>query len=133
MSNESNQAPELNRADTSEARMTGDDRFAKVPVRLHELLERGEISPEEFALYTEGADQVRAGPAPLARPVCHRGEGRLAAQGAARSRGAVGASSWGAGGCGEAADRAGTPVVPKPRAHGRIPEDRGRWTKAFSC
>src|SRR5439155_25381994 len=36
--------------------MTGDDRFAKIPVGLHELLERGEISREAFALYTATAD-----------------------------------------------------------------------------
>jgi hypothetical protein len=41
MSSQSSQPAELNRADTSEAPMTGDDRFAKLPVRLHELLERG--------------------------------------------------------------------------------------------
>ena len=56
MSSQSNQSPELNRADTSEATMTGDDRFAKLPVRLHELRERGEISLEAFALYMAMAD-----------------------------------------------------------------------------
>ena len=50
MSSPSNQSPELNRADTSEAPMADEDRFAKVPVGLHELLERGEISREAFAL-----------------------------------------------------------------------------------
>jgi hypothetical protein len=48
MSSQSNQSPELNRADTRETPMTGEDRFAKVPARLHELLERGEISLEAF-------------------------------------------------------------------------------------
>jgi hypothetical protein len=51
MRSQSNQLPGLNRADTSEAPMTGEDSFAKLPARLHELLERGEISPEAFALY----------------------------------------------------------------------------------
>jgi hypothetical protein len=58
MSSKSNQSPELNRADASEAPMTGEDSFARVPVRLHELLERGEISLEAFALYTAMADAV---------------------------------------------------------------------------
>jgi hypothetical protein len=52
MSSQSNQSPELNRADTRETPMTGEDRFAKVTARLHELLERGEISAEAFALYS---------------------------------------------------------------------------------
>ena len=56
MSSQSNQSPEPNRADTSEAPMTVEDRLAKVPARLHELLERGEISLEEFALYRTMAD-----------------------------------------------------------------------------
>jgi hypothetical protein len=33
MSSQSNQAPELKRADTSEVPMTGEDRFAEVPAR----------------------------------------------------------------------------------------------------
>jgi hypothetical protein len=45
-------------ADTSETPMTGDDRFAKVPVRLQELLERGEISLEAFAIYTATAEAL---------------------------------------------------------------------------
>jgi hypothetical protein len=44
--------------DTSETPMTGDDRFAKVPVRLQELLERGEISLEAFAIYTATAEAL---------------------------------------------------------------------------
>jgi hypothetical protein len=60
MSSQSNQSPELNRADTSEAPLTGEDRLAEVPARLNELLERGEISPEEFALYMEMADAAEA-------------------------------------------------------------------------
>jgi hypothetical protein len=56
MSSQSNQAPELKRADTSEVPMTGEDRFAEVPARLHELLERGEISREAFAEYSATAD-----------------------------------------------------------------------------
>jgi hypothetical protein len=50
MNSQSNQSPALNQADTSEAPMTADDRLAEVPARLRELLGRGEISPEEFAL-----------------------------------------------------------------------------------
>jgi hypothetical protein len=42
-------------ADTSETPMTGDDRFAKVPVRLQELLE---ISLEAFAIYTATAEAL---------------------------------------------------------------------------
>jgi hypothetical protein len=60
MSSQTNQSPELNRADTSEAPMTSESRFAKVPPELHELLERGEISPEEFALYMEMPDAAEA-------------------------------------------------------------------------
>jgi hypothetical protein len=56
MNSQSNQSPELNRADTSEAPMTREDPFAKVPARLNELLERGEISLEAFALYSATAD-----------------------------------------------------------------------------
>ena len=56
MSNQSNQTPELNRADTSEAPMTGEDRFVDVRARLNELLERGEISAEAFAEYSTTAD-----------------------------------------------------------------------------
>jgi len=33
-----------------------DDRFANVAVQLDELLERGEISPEAFAVYAQMAD-----------------------------------------------------------------------------
>jgi hypothetical protein len=58
MSSPSNQSPELNRADTSEAPMADEDRFAKVPVGLHELLECGEISLEAFALYTAMAEAL---------------------------------------------------------------------------
>jgi hypothetical protein len=58
MSSQSNQAPELNRADTSEAPMTGEDRFAKLPAQLNELLERGEISLEAFAVYTTMAEAL---------------------------------------------------------------------------
>jgi hypothetical protein len=60
MSSQSNRLPELNQADTSEAPMTGENRFAKVPPELHDLLERGEISSEEFALYMEMADAAEA-------------------------------------------------------------------------
>jgi pimeloyl-ACP methyl ester carboxylesterase len=45
MSSQSNEAP-----------MTGDDRLAKVPTELNDLLERGEISPEAFAEYSATAD-----------------------------------------------------------------------------
>ena len=41
-----------NRADT------GEDRFAKVPAQLNELLEHGEISPEAFAVYTAAAEDA---------------------------------------------------------------------------
>jgi hypothetical protein len=51
---------ELNRADTSGASMTGEDRFANVPAQLDQLLERGEISPEAFALYTSMSAQLVA-------------------------------------------------------------------------
>jgi hypothetical protein len=60
MSSQSNQLPELNQADASEAPTTGQNRFAKVPPDLHDLLERGEISSEEFALYLEMADAAEA-------------------------------------------------------------------------
>jgi hypothetical protein len=56
MSSQSNQAPELNGADTSETPMTGEERFADVRARLDELLERGEISAEAFAEYSATAD-----------------------------------------------------------------------------
>ena len=56
MSSQMNRSPELNRADTSEAPVTGEDRFAKAPVQLQELLERGEISLEAFAVYSATAD-----------------------------------------------------------------------------
>jgi pimeloyl-ACP methyl ester carboxylesterase len=56
MSSKTNQSPEQNRADTSEALTTGEDRFAEVPLRLDELLERGEISAEAFAVYASMAD-----------------------------------------------------------------------------
>jgi hypothetical protein len=36
--------------------MTGEDRFAKVPAQLDELLERGEISLEAFPVYSALAD-----------------------------------------------------------------------------
>ena len=52
--------PELNRAETGEAPKTGENRFAQVPPDLHDLLERGEISSEEFALYLEMADAAEA-------------------------------------------------------------------------
>jgi pimeloyl-ACP methyl ester carboxylesterase len=53
---QSNEAPELNQADANEAPTTGDDRLAKIPARLDELLERGEISAEAFAEYSATAD-----------------------------------------------------------------------------
>jgi pimeloyl-ACP methyl ester carboxylesterase len=56
MSSHPNQSPELSRAHTSEAQMTGEDRLATVPARLNELLERGDISPEAFAEYSATAD-----------------------------------------------------------------------------
>jgi probable F420-dependent oxidoreductase len=52
----SNQSPEPNRADTSEGLTTGESRLAEATARLHELLERGEISPEAFAEYSAMAD-----------------------------------------------------------------------------
>ena len=48
----------LNRADSKEAPMTGEDRFAKVHAELDELLERDEISLEAFALYSAMADRL---------------------------------------------------------------------------
>ena len=45
MSSQTNQSPEMNRADTSEA-------------PIDELLERGEISLEAFALYSAMADRL---------------------------------------------------------------------------
>jgi pimeloyl-ACP methyl ester carboxylesterase len=60
MSSQSNQSPELNPADTSETRMTCGDRFAKVPARLDELLERGEISAEAFAVYATVAEGAQS-------------------------------------------------------------------------
>jgi hypothetical protein len=44
MSSQSNQSPELK------------DPFAEITAKLHELLERGEISREAFALYSAIAD-----------------------------------------------------------------------------
>jgi hypothetical protein len=38
--------------------MIGEDLFEKVPPRLNELLDRGEISPEAFALYTAVAEAL---------------------------------------------------------------------------
>jgi hypothetical protein len=52
MSGQSNQSPEVNR-------------LAKVPVRLNELLERGEISPEAFALYTAMAEALSSNVVPI--------------------------------------------------------------------
>ena len=43
-----------------------DDRFANVAVQLDELLERGEISPEAFALYAAMADAACSAPQPRA-------------------------------------------------------------------
>jgi hypothetical protein len=40
--------------------MTGEDRFTNVPAQLDELLERGEISLEAFALYTSTSAQLVA-------------------------------------------------------------------------
>jgi hypothetical protein len=56
MGRESKPVQQLNRADASEAPMTGEDRLAEVPARLNELLERGEISPEAYAEYAAVAD-----------------------------------------------------------------------------
>ena len=56
MSSQTNQSPEPNRADTTQPPMTGEDRFATVPARLNELLERGDISPEAFAEASATAD-----------------------------------------------------------------------------
>jgi hypothetical protein len=56
MNSQSNQSPEMNRVDSSEGPMTGEDRLAEVPARLNELLERGEISPEAYAEYAAVAD-----------------------------------------------------------------------------
>ncbi len=63
MNSESNQTPELKRAETNEAPTADDDRLEKAPARLDELLERGEISPEAYAEYSATAD------APLAPSV----------------------------------------------------------------
>jgi hypothetical protein len=60
MSSRSNQSPGLNQAGSSEARMTGENRSANVPSELRDLLERGEISPETFALYTSMSAQLVA-------------------------------------------------------------------------
>ena len=60
MSSEPNKSPEPNRAHSGEAPMTGDDRLAKVPERLNELLERGEISAEAFDEYSSTADAARS-------------------------------------------------------------------------
>ena len=51
MSSQPNKSSELNRAHSGEAPMTGDDRLAKAPARLNELLEHGEISAEAIAEY----------------------------------------------------------------------------------
>jgi len=59
MNSQSNQAPELKRADNGEAPMTNDEPLAKAPARLNKLLERGEISPEAFAEYSATADAAR--------------------------------------------------------------------------
>jgi hypothetical protein len=42
--------------------MTGEDRFANIPAQLDELLERGEISLEAFALYTAMAEALSLTP-----------------------------------------------------------------------
>ena len=55
-----NPSPKLKRAETGEAPKTGENRFAKIPPDLDDLLERGEISSEEFALYLEMADAAEA-------------------------------------------------------------------------
>ena len=52
MNSKSNQAPELKRPGTNEAPPADDDRLAKAPARLDELLERGEITPEAYAEYS---------------------------------------------------------------------------------
>jgi hypothetical protein len=57
-SSQSKQPRELNRADTSAAPMTGENRFAQVSAQLDDLLEHGEISPEAFALYSTAADAL---------------------------------------------------------------------------
>lgn len=57
MSSQSNQSHELSRAS---APMTGEDHFATFPAQLDELLERGEISLEAFALYTSMSAQLVA-------------------------------------------------------------------------
>jgi hypothetical protein len=56
MGRESKSVQQLDRADASEAPMTGEDRLAEIPARLNELLERGEISPEAYAAYAAVAD-----------------------------------------------------------------------------
>jgi hypothetical protein len=49
MNSKSDQAPEPKRADIDETPTVADDRLAKARARLDELLERGEISPEQYA------------------------------------------------------------------------------------
>lgn len=56
MNSQSNQAPELKRAETNEAPMADNDHLATAPARLNELLEQGEISAEAFAEYSATAD-----------------------------------------------------------------------------
>jgi hypothetical protein len=62
MSSQSNELLELNRADTSEAPTTGEDRFANRPYPTRRATRaRRDLSPEAFALCTSmGAQLVAA-------------------------------------------------------------------------
>jgi phenylpyruvate tautomerase PptA (4-oxalocrotonate tautomerase family) len=59
MNRQSNQVPGLNRAETGDVSMSGDDAYAETPARLNELLEQGEISPEAYAEYSAHNTQTK--------------------------------------------------------------------------